>query len=109
MALGQGHALADTLYGKKGRQFSHLNIPSAVFSTPPLATVGLTEEEAMAKGETDIYVSSFLPLRHRLSQRPRKSLIKLVVDKATQKVLGKPSLDHVLELILHYHFVNCLF
>ena len=63
-------------------------MPTAVFSTPPLATVGLTEEQAAAHGPVDVYVSKFTPMRHTLTGRTRKSVMKLVVDQATQKVLG---------------------
>jgi glutathione reductase (NADPH) len=59
-----------------------------VFSTPPLATVGLTEEQAAARGPADIYVARFTPMRHTLTGRMRKTVLKLVVDQATQKVLG---------------------
>ncbi len=88
VALGQGHALADTLFGNNPRELSMKNIPSAVFSTPPVSTVGLTEEEAAANGPVDVYVSKFTPMRHTLSGRGRKSTMKLVVDQASQKVVG---------------------
>jgi glutathione reductase (NADPH) len=78
VATAEGHALADSLQ----------NVPTAVFSTPPVATVGLTEEQAAMRGPADIYVVRFTPMRHTLSGRPRKSLMKLVVDQATQRVLG---------------------
>jgi glutathione reductase (NADPH) len=88
VATAEGHALADTLFGKHARSISLQNVPSAVFTTPPLATVGLTEEQAAARGPVDIYVSKFTPMRHTLSGRGRRSVMKLVVDQATQKVLG---------------------
>jgi glutathione reductase (NADPH) len=88
VATAEGHALADTLFGKHPRTISLQNVPTAVFSTPPLATVGLTEEQAAAHGPVDIYVSKFTPMRHTLTGRARKSVMKLVVDQATQKVLG---------------------
>jgi glutathione reductase (NADPH) len=64
------------------------NVPTAVFTTPPFATVGLTEEQAAEHGPVDIYLSKFTPMRHTLTGRARKSVMKLVVDQATQKVLG---------------------
>ncbi len=64
------------------------NVPSAVFTTPPIGTVGLSEDQASAMGAVDIYVTRFTPMRHNLSGRNRRSLMKLVVDKATQKVVG---------------------
>jgi glutathione reductase (NADPH) len=88
VATAEGHALADSLFGKNPRSISLRNVPSAVFSTPPIATVGLTEEQAAAHGPVDVYVSKFTPMRHTLSGRARKTLMKLVVDQATQKVLG---------------------
>jgi glutathione reductase (NADPH) len=88
VATAEGHALADTLFSKHPRSVSLKNVPSAVFSTPPIATVGLTEEQAAAHGPVDVYVSKFTPMRHTLSGRPRRSLMKLVVDQASQRVLG---------------------
>lgn len=88
VATAEGHALADTLFGGTPRTVSLWNIPSAVFTTPPVATVGLTEEQASAMGPVDVYVTKFTPMRHTLSGRARKSMMKLVVDKATQKVVG---------------------
>ena len=88
VATAEGHAVADSLFGKRPRSISLQNVPTAVFSTPPLATVGLTEEQAAAHGPVDVYVSKFTPMRHTLTGRTRKSVMKLVVDQATQKVLG---------------------
>jgi glutathione reductase (NADPH) len=88
VATAEGHALADTLFGRNPRSISLQNVPSAVFSTPPIATVGLTEEQAAERGPVDVYVTKFTPMRHTLSGRNRKTLMKLVVDQATQKVLG---------------------
>lgn len=88
VATAEGHALADTLFGKHPRSVSLKNVPSAVFSTPPIATVGLTEEQAAAHGPVDVYVTKFTPMRHTLSGRSRRSLMKLVVDQASQRVLG---------------------
>jgi glutathione reductase (NADPH) len=88
VATAEGHALADTLFGANSRTVSLWNVPSAVFTTPPVATVGLTEEQACALGPVDIYLTRFTPMRHNLSGRARKTTMKLVVDKATQKVVG---------------------
>ncbi len=88
MATAVGHALADTLFGGNPRQASYLNVPSAVFTDPPIATVGLTEAQAAATGPADIYVARFTPMRHTISGRARKTLMKLVVDARTQRVLG---------------------
>ncbi|MCB8883227.1 glutathione-disulfide reductase [Acidisoma cellulosilytica] len=89
VAIAEGHALADTLFGGNPREASLENVPTAVFSDPPLATVGLSEEDAAQLGAMDIYVSRFTPMRHTLTKRAgRKALLKLVVDQKTQKVLG---------------------
>jgi glutathione reductase (NADPH) len=88
VATAEGHALADSLFGGNPRTISLWNVPSAVFTTPPVATVGLTEEQAAALGPVDIYLTLFTPMRHNLSGRVRKTMMKLVVEKATQKVVG---------------------
>jgi len=88
VATAEGHALADTLFGNNPRNVALWNIPSAVFTSPPIATVGLTEEQASTLGPVDVYVTKFTPMRHNLSGRARKTMMKLVVDKATQKVVG---------------------
>ena len=88
VAIAEGHALADTLFGKNERGISLRNVPTAVFSTPPIATCGLTEEQAAEHGPVDVYVSKFTPMRHTLSGRARRSMLKLVVDQASQKVVG---------------------
>jgi glutathione reductase (NADPH) len=88
VAIAEGHALADTLFGKNPRGISLRNVPTAVFSTPPIATCGLTEEQAAALGPVDVYVSKFTPMRHTLSGRARKSMLKLVVEQTSQKVVG---------------------
>lgn len=88
VATAEGHALADTLFGDRPRRISLHNVPTAVFTTPPIGTVGLSEEQAAARGPVDVYVEKFTPMRHTLTGRARKTLMKLVVDQATQKVLG---------------------
>lgn len=87
-AIAEGHAVADTLFGENPRSVSLANVASAVFTTPPVASVGMTEEDAAATGPVDIYVAKFTPMRHTLSGRTRKTMMKLVVDQKTQKVLG---------------------
>ncbi|HEX2940064.1 MAG TPA: glutathione-disulfide reductase [Rhodopila sp.] len=88
VATAEGHALADSLFGKNPRAVSLANVPSAVFTTPPIGTVGLSEERAAALGCVDIYLTRFTPMRHNLTGRPRRTLMKLVVEQATQKVVG---------------------
>jgi len=88
VATAEGHALADALFGPGPREWALDRVATAVFSSPPLATVGLTEHQAARRGPADIYVSRFTPMRHALSGRSRKTLMKLVVDQATQKIVG---------------------
>jgi glutathione reductase (NADPH) len=88
VATAEGHALADTLFGQHARGISLRNVPTAVFSTPPIATCGLTEEQAAERGPVDVYVTKFTPMRHTLTGRARRSTLKLVVDQVSQKVLG---------------------
>lgn len=91
VAINEGRAFADTEFGNKPRLMSHENVPSAVFSTPEAATVGLTEAVAKAKyGETGIkiYRSQFRPLFHTLTGQAEKTLMKLVVKVDTDQVVG---------------------
>ncbi len=89
VALAEGHHLADRLFGPgQPRTWSFAPVATAVFSNPPLATVGLTEAEAAAQGPADIYVTRFTPMRRSMSGRPGKTLIKMVVDQASQRVIG---------------------
>jgi glutathione reductase (NADPH) len=89
MATAVGHALADTLFGNNPRRASYENVPTAIFTSPPVGTVGLGEEEAARRGPVDIYVTRFTPMRHTISKREgRRTLMKLVVCQRTQRVLG---------------------
>ena len=89
VAIAEGMALANTLFNQKPTMPNYLNVPTAVFSTPNCATVGLTEQEARArKIEIDLYRTSFKPLKHTLSGRDERTMMKLVVDRASDKVLG---------------------
>ena len=88
VATAEGHALADALFGPGPRIWALDKVATAVFSSPPLATVGLTEAQAAARGPADIYCSRFTPMRHALSGRARRTYMKLVVDQQTQVVLG---------------------
>lgn len=88
VALAEGHSLAERLFGAGPRAWDLERVATAVFSSPPIATVGLTEEQAAARGPADIYLSRFRPMRHALTGRERRTLMKLVVDQKTQRVLG---------------------
>ncbi len=88
VATAEGHALADALFGPGPRFWALDRVATAVFSSPPIATVGLTEAQAAARGPADIYLTRFTAMRHALTGRPRRTLMKLVVDQVTKVVLG---------------------
>lgn len=90
VAINEGRAFADTHFGGKSRHMSYENVPTAVFSTPEAATVGLTEAEAKAKyGDAiKVYRSKFRPMYYTLPDKPEKTLMKLIVDTNTDKVVG---------------------
>ena len=89
VAIQEGHALADALFNPSGKTVGYVFVPSAVFSQPEIGTVGYTEGEARARfGALDIYRSSFKPMKHTLSGRDERGLMKLVVVRETQRVVG---------------------
>ncbi|MBX9934345.1 MAG: glutathione-disulfide reductase [Methylobacterium sp.] len=95
IAIREGHAFADTVFGAKPWSVDHSLIPTAVFSTPEIGTVGLTEAEAHARhGSVDVYRSSFRPMKATLSGREDRMLMKVIVDVETDRVLGVHILGH---------------
>jgi glutathione reductase (NADPH) len=89
VALAEGMALAKGLYGNQSVQVDYTNIPTCVFSQPNIGTVGLTEEQAREEyDDIDIYKSTFTPMKHTLTDSDEKTLMKLVVDKKTDRVVG---------------------
>lgn len=89
VAIAEGMVFAHNTYGKGGRKMSYRDIPTAVFSQPPIGTVGLTEEEARKKhGDIDVYKSDFRPMKHTLSGSEERSFMKLLVDRKTDRVIG---------------------
>ncbi len=89
VAIREGHAFADTVFGNNPRTIDYATIPTAVFSNPPLAGVGLTEDEARAKlGEIKVYKSDFRAMKNVLAGRDERALYKMIVDAATDKVVG---------------------
>jgi glutathione reductase (NADPH) len=89
VAIREGHAFADTVFGKRPVQVDHTNIPTAVFSQPEVGTVGLTETEARAQlGVVDIYKADFRPIKSTMSGRDTRILMKLVVDGTTDRIVG---------------------
>ena len=89
VATCEGMAVAEILFGKAGRKVNYPLVPTAVFSHPNIASVGLSQSAAIEQvGEVRVFKSRFTPLRHTLSGRDEKALMKLVVDARTDQVLG---------------------
>ncbi|OAB56031.1 glutathione reductase [Leptolyngbya valderiana BDU 20041] len=89
VALAEGMVVARHLFGGEQGAVDYSGIPTAVFSQPPLATVGLTESAARERfGEVDVYRTRFTPMKHTLTGRDEKTMMKLVVERAGQKVVG---------------------
>lgn len=100
VAIREGHAFADTIFGGKPTVFDHSLIPTAVFTQPEFGTVGLSEEDARAAGPVDVYAAAFRPMRTAFIGRAERVLMKLIVCKRTDKVLGCHIVaDHSGELI----------
>lgn len=95
VALAEGAVVASALFDKQERQMDYNNIPTCIFSQPNLGTVGLTEEEAGEKyGEIEIYKSLFKPMKLSLSDSDEKTFMKIIVDKASDRVIGVHMLGH---------------
>lgn len=89
VAIKEGHAFALTVYNNTPTSPEHDAIPTAVFSQPPIGTVGMSEEQARAQyGEIEVYTSDFKPMKHTLGGSDERAFTKLIVDKATDKVVG---------------------
>ncbi|MEQ6885072.1 glutathione-disulfide reductase [Salicola sp. Rm-C-2C1-2] len=89
IAIEQAMVMVDQLYGSGSKRMDYTHIPTAVFCQPPIGTVGLSEQEAREAGySVTIYRTSFRPMKHTLSGREEKALMKLVVDSFTDQVLG---------------------
>jgi glutathione reductase (NADPH) len=89
VAIREGHAFADTVYGGKPTPVDHANVPTAVFSQPELGVIGLTEAQARARLQrVDIYKTTFRPMKATLSGRDTRCFMKLVVDGVTNRVVG---------------------
>lgn len=102
VAINEGRAFADTRFGGQSRIMSYENIPSAVFSTPEAATVGLTEAEAIDQYGSAVkcYRAKFKPMYHGLSGRDERTMVKLVVEEDSDKVLGAHMVgEHAAEII----------
>ncbi|CAL8470802.1 g10344 [Coccomyxa elongata] len=90
VAIMEGMAFAATVFGKKPTPPDYRTVPSACFVQPPLAYVGYTEEEAVAKcsGDIDVYISKFKPMKNTISERDERTFMKMIVHAQTDQVLG---------------------
>ncbi|MBE0622134.1 MAG: glutathione-disulfide reductase [Burkholderiales bacterium] len=89
VALAEGMVVAESLFGTAGRSLDYENIPTAIFSNPNVGTVGLSEAKARERhGDIDVYRTNFGPLRHQLTGSGEQVLMKLVVDRKSERVLG---------------------
>jgi glutathione reductase (NADPH) len=89
VAIREGHAFADSQFGGAPRTVDYATIPSAVFSQPPIAGVGLTEEQAREQfGAVKVYSSDFRPMKNIFSPHPERGLYKMIVEETSQKILG---------------------
>jgi len=89
VALAEGMVVAENLFGSGGRSLDYGGIPTAIFSNPNVGSVGLSEMQARARGgEIDVYRTTFGPLRHQLTASGERVLMKLVVDRRSERVLG---------------------
>ena len=88
VAIAEARAFADTEFGKDPRRVDHRVVASAVFTDPPIATVGLTEQQAALRGPVDVYATDFRPMREAFFGGSQRTFMKLVVDGLDQRVLG---------------------
>lgn len=89
VAIMEGHCFSDTVFGNKPRKPDHRDVPSAVFCQPELANVGLSEEDARRRlGEVRIFTAAFRPMKYTVSGRHQRTFMKLIVEAATDKVVG---------------------
>jgi len=89
VAIREGQAFADSVFGDKPTRVDYTNVPHAVFSHPPIASVGMTEGQAKNKlGSVRTFVSDFRPMKNVLAGRNERSLYKIIVDDMTDVIVG---------------------
>lgn len=88
VAIAQGRAFADTEFAGQHVEINHDNVASAVFCSPPIATIGLTEEQASKQGPTDVYVSQFRPMKQAFVGSQERTYMKLIVHRDSGRVTG---------------------
>lgn len=94
IAIREGHAFADTVFGGKPTMIDHSLIPTAVFTTPEIGVIGHNEDVARRHCEIDVYKTSFRPMKATLSGRDERVLMKLIVERATDRVIGVHIMGH---------------
>lgn len=104
VAIHEGRCLADTLYNDNAQMPDHRDVPTAVFTQPEMGTVGMTEAEARAEfGDITIFRTRFRPLKHTITKRVEKVLMKLIVDAKSDRVVGchmlGPSAGEVVQIL----------
>jgi len=104
VAIREGHAFADSVFGGKPTPVDHANVPTAVFSEPECGVIGLTEAQACEKlAKVDIYKTTFRPMKATLSGRDTRTFMKLVIDGLTDRVVGAhivgPDAGEMIQLI----------
>jgi glutathione reductase (NADPH) len=104
VAIREGHAFADSVFGGKPTPVDHTNVPTAVFSEPEVGVIGLTEAQAIAQlAKVDIYRTTFRPMKATLAGRDTRTFMKLVVDGATDRLVGAhivgPDAGEMIQLI----------
>jgi glutathione reductase (NADPH) len=89
VAIREGHYFADTVFGGKARPIDHENVPTAVFSTPEVGVIGMTEAQARARlAKVDIYKTTFRSMKATMAARDTRTFMKLVVDGTNDQVMG---------------------
>jgi glutathione reductase (NADPH) len=104
VAIREGHAFADSVFGGKPTPVDHTNVPTAVFSQPEVGVIGLTEAQACAQlANVDVYKTTFRPMKATLAGRDTRTFMKLVVDGATDRLVGAhivgPDAGEMIQLI----------
>lgn len=88
VAIREGAAFVETIFKSNPTQADHENVPTAVFTRPEIGTVGMTQEDAENRGEVEVYKTKFRPLSSAIAERDEKTLMKMVLDRKSQKILG---------------------
>ncbi|MCP5368348.1 MAG: glutathione-disulfide reductase [Hyphomicrobiales bacterium] len=88
VAIAEGRCFAETNFNGNPLTMDYANVPSAVFSQPAVGSCGLTEDQAREQGPIDVYISRFKPMKHTLTGRDEQIMMKLIVDRASDRVVG---------------------